>query len=68
MATRKPLVLIDGKIKELPAADRVGVQYFAGNTDPGSTAKEGDEWYNPTDGVCYKRILDGAVLVWAQVQ
>lgn len=42
------------------------VYYYDGETTP-ADPDEGDRWYKPSDGVIYTYILDGAVLVWAEV-
>lgn len=53
MATRRPLVLVDGRVKELPTADSLpgggSGGYFEGPTAPDPVTFP--LWFNTTDGV-----------------
>lgn len=42
------------------------IYYYDGEATP-ADPDEGDRWYKPSDGVIYTYILDGALLVWAEV-
>lgn len=56
MATRRPLVSVAGRTKELPAGDSlVGAGVAVSATAPVSPA-EGDEWFDTTSGIQYTRI------------
>lgn len=61
MAERRPLVLVSGRVKELPAADTLpGVGGGASGVTVSDTAPvspvEGQEWFDTTSGVQYTRI------------
>lgn len=60
MAARRPLVRIDGRLKELPSADALaGVTgWFPKSTPPDAAdykrqVIEGDRWFNTTNGIQY---------------
>lgn len=64
MAARRPLVLANGRLKELPTADAVaGVAgYVEKATAPTSSDYrrpiiDGDRWFNTINGITYVRVL-----------
>ena len=56
MATRRPLVYIDGRFVELPASDTLPDGRVKVSATAPTSPIEGDQWFDTNTGIQYTRV------------
>jgi hypothetical protein len=71
MTVRRPIVLKNGTLKELPIGDTVagaeGARPLFVQDTPPSSPNAGDEWLDTTTGITYTFVDDGNTQQWVEL-